>query len=160
MTRLLACLLLAGMPGPVLAHDLPDTIKLSVRANGAPIPALKYRLLPEANEMKPGNAALEYYRGFSPEWWGFIQRQPVKYWEDLSKYHSLPLDELRKTDLTPYPIRGGMMKQIDRAARRESCDWDLGSRVAEEGVGTLLPDVQGMRNYANFLALRARVEMA
>jgi hypothetical protein len=160
MKRLLACLLLAAVTGPALAQDLPETIKLSVRANGAPIPALKYRLLPEAHEMKTGNAALDYYRGFSPEWWGAIQRQPAKYWEDMFKYSALPLEELRKTDVSQYPIRGGMMKQLDRAARRDYCDWELGPRVAEEGVGTLIPDVQGMRNYANLLALRTRVEMA
>src|SRR5438132_3575648 len=117
--RLLPCLLLAGMTGPLPAEEMPETIKLSVRANGAPIPALKYRLVPEAHDMKPGNAALDYYRGFSPEWWGAIQRQPVKYWDDLFKYSSLPLDELRRTDVSHYPIRGGMMKQLDRAARRE-----------------------------------------
>jgi hypothetical protein len=160
MKRLFACLLLAGMAGPLPAQEMPETIKLAVKANGAPVPALKFRLVPEATEMRPGNAALDYYRGFSPEWWGGIQRQPVKYWEDLFKYNALPLDELRKTDVNAYPIRGGIMKQLDHGARREYCDWELGPRVAEEGIGTLIPDVQGMRNYAHLLSLRARVEMA
>src|SRR6185369_10495948 len=148
MKRLLLSLLLA-VPASAHADDMIDTIKLSVRANAAPVPALKYRLLPDAHEMHPGNAALDYYRGFSPEMWGSMQRQPVKYWEDMIKYYHLPLEELRKTDTSQYPVRGGIVKQLDRGARREYCDWELGPRIAEEGVGTLIPDVQGMRNYAN-----------
>lgn len=159
-TRVIACLLLTGLPGLLMAQDMPEVIKLSVRANSAPAPALRYSLLPDGRDSKPGNGALDYYRGFSPELWGNIQQQPVKYWDDLAKYANAPLDQLNAQLLINYPLRGSMMKMVDRGARREVCDWELAPRIAEEGVMTLLPDVQGMRNYANFLALRARLELA
>src|SRR3954470_12097517 len=117
MRRLFACLLLVGLAGRLPAEELPDTIKLSVRANGAPIPALKYRLVPEAREMKPGNAALDYYRGFSPEWWGAIQRQPVKWWEDLDKARHTPLDKLNRNDMAQFPVFSAWLRQVDRGAR-------------------------------------------
>src|SRR5947209_11700103 len=42
--------------------------KLTVSPAAAPVPALKYELLPELKDTTPGNAALLYYRAFSPEW--------------------------------------------------------------------------------------------
>src|SRR5205823_1759147 len=41
--------------------------KLTVTPAAAPVPALKYKLLPDLRETTPGNAALLYYRAFSPE---------------------------------------------------------------------------------------------
>src|SRR5258708_6081550 len=39
-----------------------------------PVPALKYPLLPEIRDLKPGNAALLYQRAHSPEWWAPLVR--------------------------------------------------------------------------------------
>src|SRR2546430_10675727 len=50
------------------------TIRLTVPLAKAPVPALKYALLPELRQQSPGNAALLYYRAFSPEW--LTHRQP------------------------------------------------------------------------------------
>ena len=42
--------------------------KFTISGAAAPVPALRYELLPELRQTTPGNAALLYYRAFSPEW--------------------------------------------------------------------------------------------
>src|SRR5688500_9847739 len=68
----LAVLFLACVPA---AQAQPaDPIKLTVRPAPAPVPALRYQLTPEVRDQTPGNAALLYYRAFSPEW--AVDRRP------------------------------------------------------------------------------------
>src|SRR5207249_1240863 len=43
---------------------------------------------------------------------------------------------------------------------REKCDWELTSRLKKEGFMLLMPDLQGFREFAQLLALRARLEIA
>jgi hypothetical protein len=49
---------------------------------------------------------------------------------------------------------------MDLAARRESCDWEMTSRIRKEGIRMLVPDVQGFREYSILLAMRSRLELA
>src|SRR5438874_10736420 len=58
--------------------------KLKIRPAAAPVPALKYRLLPEARDLKPGNAVILYYRSFSPEWQGNAKSPEL--WKNLEKW--------------------------------------------------------------------------
>jgi len=160
MMRFMSCLLIAGTGGLSFAQDVPETIKLTVPANGAPVPALKYSLVPLPSEISTGNGALDYYRAFSPELWTGIHRQPVKYWEDIQKFQTAPLAEINAQVLRNFPIRGSILRMVERGARREYCDWELAPRVAEGGATTLLPDVQGIRNLASCLALQARLDLA
>ena len=53
-----------------------------------------------------------------------------------------------------------LMKELDRAARRQYCDWDLVSRAREDGLGMLIPDIQSFRMFAPMLAVRARIALA
>ena len=54
----------------------------------------------------------------------------------------------------------GALKEVDHAARREHCDWQMSSRLREDGIGMLVPDVQSFRTYATMLGLRCRLEIA
>jgi hypothetical protein len=157
MKRLIACLLLAGAAVPLFAQDIPETIRLTVSANPPPVPALKIALLPEISDLKPGNALLLYYRSFSPEWWSWAQRQPADYWTKINEARSMPLNKIKAANLF---IPSGALKELDRAARREYCDWEMTDRIREDGMMLLLPDLQGMRQFANFLAIRARLALA
>src|SRR5262245_676426 len=130
MKCLLACLLFAGSSGVLFAQDAPEIIRLHVSPNPPPLPALRLSLLPEIADLKPGNAAFLYYRSFSPEWWGAMQRQPVEFWTRIDEARTLPLDKLKKGELQ---LPGGLLKEVDRAARREYCDWELSRRIEEDG---------------------------
>ncbi len=160
MRRGLMCLpilLVLVAPAPAQPPSEAEPIKLTLSPAAAPSPALKYKLLPELMDQTPGNAALEYYRAFSPEWWGNI-RQP-KVWETIEKALQTPLTDLPRNQLGM--VEGNrMLEQVDRAARREYVDWGMGERLRRDGITLLLPDVQGLRQIATLLAVRARLEIA
>lgn len=131
-------------------------IKLKVQPAKAAVPVLKYRLLPEALDLKPGNAVFLYYRSFSPEWQGVIRSPQTakaieKWTADTTK---LPPDELKFVQFE------SSLKEMDMAARRAYCDWELLDRARKEGIGLLLPDVQAFRTFGVLLSARARFEMA
>src|SRR5581483_10364094 len=90
MTRLLTCAATAALTAlavtaqppvpkeltkdarPAAAAPAPprNVISLTVSPAAAPVPALKYELLPRLRDRTPGNAALDYYRAAAlrPNW--------------------------------------------------------------------------------------------
>jgi hypothetical protein len=157
MRYLLALGLICWSAGAVPA-DEPETftwtVRLTLPATKEPVPAMRYPLLPEMRQQTTGNAALLYYRAFSPEWLTHRRpevQKPLNAWRDDTKQK--PPDELRWI-LTYRPL-----DEVGRAARRSYCDWELTDRVRKEGIALLLPDVQSMRDFASLLSLRARFEI-
>jgi hypothetical protein len=133
-----------------------EPIKLTVRPAAAPVPAMKYKLLPDGKDLTPGNAALLYYRSFSPEW-SWYNRKP-EFWGNVDKWLNMPLEQLPLNDLTW--VNGGQLKEADLAARRMYCDWELEPRARKEGFYLLLPDLQSFRPMSNLLGVRTRVRLA
>src|SRR5262245_4875183 len=114
---------LALVPSAVQAQGL-EPIKLTLKPTAAPTPALKYRLLPEARDLQPGNSAQLYYRAFSPEWTFF--RRP-----EFSKKIDAWSEDPRKVptaDLS-FVLNANVLKELDLAARREYCDWEMSPRI-------------------------------
>jgi hypothetical protein len=132
------------------------TIKLTIRPATAPVPALKYRLLPDLRELKPGNAVLLYYRAFAPEW-GINWNRAT-----LSKYLNAWTEDIRKMpDKTlRMVLHDPGLKQLDRGARRTYVDWAMLDGLREHGLSMLLGDIQSLRTYGTLVAARARFEMA
>jgi hypothetical protein len=158
VNRPLALLALLAATAPVAAQpQQPEPIKLTLSPAAEPSPALKYLLLPELSEQTPGNAVIEYYRAFSPEWWSNARKRDVM--EKVEKVLTTPLAALKDSDvkwLTSFRA----LREVDRGARRAYCNWEMVPRVKEEGIYLLIPDVQAMRDFGLFLAARARLEMA
>jgi hypothetical protein len=138
------------------ARAQPQTIRLTVAAAAAPVPALEYQLLPDIRDSHPGNAALLYQRAHSPDWFSSFRRHAdylkVADWVELPS-DKLPWDRVKS--LLPQNV----LKEVDLAARREYCDWELTDRIRQDGFEVLIPDFQGFREYAMLLALRARLEV-
>jgi hypothetical protein len=130
---------------------------LTVRPAQPPTPALSYQLLPDLEVLTPGNAAILYFRAFSPEW--FSHRRQHGLTENLDKWKATPLPELPVQELK-WLRTYGPLQELDRAARRETCDWQLTERIRQEGISMVLPELQGFRELGKLLALRARLEMA
>jgi hypothetical protein len=158
MKRILSVCLLSLLPCSVLAQDKPITVKLTVRPAQPPTPALKALLMPELPDMTAGNALTKYYKAFSLEWWGNIQRQDQKWFEKRDEARQAPLDKMPKE--YAFVKDWKMLREVDEGARRDHCDWEMLGVLKRDGFMTLLPDVQSMRNIAAFLALRARYELA
>jgi hypothetical protein len=98
-----------------------------------------------------------YYRSFSPEWdqW---RRRPG-FFDQVDRALHSPLKDLPRKDLE-WILHENELREVDLAARREYVDWGFTPRLRREGIGMLLPDMQGLRMTGNLLALRARLEIA
>jgi hypothetical protein len=152
----LAVLLTAALPVTAQPPGLPPK-KLTVRPAAAPKPALRYLLLPEMRDLTPGNAALAYQRAHNPEWWQGVPRTDKDY-EALEQFLETPLSKLAKSKKVP-KLPWTALFEIDQAARRDFCDWEMLPRLRKDGIGTLMADVQSMRTYAYLLQVRARLEL-
>jgi hypothetical protein len=166
MFRFRLALLAFLLAGPLLCAQGTDSppadggqaaTRLKLQPAGEPSPALKYQLLPDVPDQSPGNAALLYYRAFSPEW--YTTRIRPKISEKVEAAMNAPLAELPKTDLG-WVTTSHQLHELDLAARRSYCDWDLINRVRTEGIGMLLPDMQSFRELSRLLALRTRFFIA
>jgi hypothetical protein len=159
MTRVLSAYLVLLCSASLFAQeDKPITVKLTVRPAQPPTPALKALLMPELPDMTSGNALTKYYKAFSTEWWGNIQRQDAKWYEKRDEAQEAPLNKMPKD--FEFVKDWKMLREVDEGARRDHCDWEMLGILKRDGFNTLLPDVQSMRNIAAFLALRARYELA
>ena len=149
-----AALLCAALPAT--AQNTPK--KLTVKPAAEPKPALKYVLLPEVRDVQPGNAALAYMRAMNPVSYANFARIKHEDWEASSDWLEGPLAKMpRVKAASMIPTEG--LRAVDEAARQEFCDWELLARIRKAGVGTLVPEVQVMRQVIHLLTLRGRLEM-
>ncbi len=134
----------------------PETlIRLNVSPAPAPKPALRYLLLPELQEMNPGNPVQNYMKCFMEQHKFFFDKAAF---ERREKLLTMPLRELPAKELKDYgsfPLR-----QADWAARLDTPDWQFLLKVRADGVSAAIPDVQAMRPLAKALKVRFRAEVA
>jgi hypothetical protein len=160
---LIGCALLL-FASPCLAADEVRVVKLSVSPAARPVPVMKYRLLPTDRELVPGNAAALYYRAIVHLLNN--RRQLVGKTADKKmlaardgEWLELPPDKLPQADVRR--ALEGWSSAIEEAtlgARRTQAIWDLPLR--EQGIETLLPEIQEMRTLARLLALKTKLAMA
>ncbi len=135
-----------------------DPIQLVVSPAAAPKPSLKYRLMPDRRDLTPGNAATLYYRAMA----SFVENPVLlkeireQYWSEwlATPVKDLPMDQV----LQKLAFARNLLHEVGVAAHYKDCDWQIEDRP--EGLGLLLPEVQGFRNVAAVLAVRARYEIA
>jgi len=169
MRRSLALLVLAVVWRPPAAPaqpppEQPPTV-ITLRPAAEPVPALKYRLVPERRTLVPGNAAIFYHRGiqfflenrprFASKEKGasgarLVDEQAISNWIN-GPIAEIPRDEARK-QLERFQ---GALKEVELGAVRSTCDWEFDQR--KEGFAMLLPEVQEMRSLARLVALRAKL---
>ena len=136
-----------------LGDDVPP-VKLTIRPAAAPRPALRYQLLPELKQRIRGNAAVYYGKVTAEHGAIFCRREML---DKIEHWRQAPLADLRKEDVDMGTSLVEAM--LTRAARCETCDWQL--PIHEEPFFTiLLPEVQQTRQFARNLATRARIQIA
>ncbi len=128
---------------------------LKIHPQAAPSPALLYRLDPEIRFQESGNAVQNYYRAYSPEWASFRYRDQ-EYWKKEEEWLKLPIDKL-PPEADKRNAR--YLWEIERGTNRSHADWDMIPGIRRDGIMFLLPDIQGMRNFARDLTLRTRYEL-
>ncbi len=129
---------------------------LSIAPQGAPAPALKYRLLPGSWELKDGNAVPIYLRLNHEQ-----SDASRKYFADTPKqWNALPLAKIPLVEAKRFLREHQyMLRQLELGARRRTVEWDY-TLDEPNPIGLLLPDAQSMRNYTPMLILQARVALA
>ena len=160
--RPLSALLLPIMLAPALQAQDKPTSSLGHRplterlATSAPVPALKYRLLPLNSELKEGNAVPIYLR--------LVHEQndtARKYWTETPKpWNGMPVDQIPLVEARKFlKDRHRFLQQLELGARRRTAEWNY---TIDEGnpIRILMPDTQQMRTYAPMLILQARVAIA
>jgi hypothetical protein len=155
MTRvLLTAMALAAIPLRSRGEE-EAVVHLTVRPMSAPKPALKYQLLPELRELKPGNAAQDYLKCFMEQRYFFFTKEAAA---DRARYQAMPLAELPVEKLLHYG--GAALRQADWAARLDALDWQTLERVQNGGMETLPDELGPLQDLAAALRVRFRAEVA
>ena len=131
-----------------------ESVKVVLHPAPEPEPALKYQLLPKFLQRLPGNAAVDYGKVTAERKHTLGNRD----WMRKNVYDRLeaPLEQLRGVELE---LSRTVFGDLDRAARREYCDWQV--PIREESFYTiLLPEAQQTRDFARVLVVRTRIEIA
>jgi hypothetical protein len=156
MHRLFALLTLLT---PALAagqEQKVETHSIVLHPAQASTPALRYALLPEVGDLKPGNAILFYQRAHSPEWWNLVARDDTF---EKTEWFQGSLASFPKKEAAKLLQYGSLLKEIDYAARRAHCDWELTDRMRAEGVYMLLPEMAAFRRYGHLAGVRSRLAL-
>lgn len=131
----------------------PRVIRLKISPAPRPTPALRYKLFPNMRELKEGNAVPLYLRAqiVGVNRFNRMNEASEKLELSLDKF---PRDEIRKVIKESADI----LHETSMGARRNRAEWSI--PIQEDGVATLLPEIQGMRTLARLLALKAHLALA
>jgi len=140
---------------PVDSRGEDAVVRLIVQPMAAPNPALKYQLLPELRELKPGNAAQNYLKCFMEQRLFFFSKEAVA---ERARYQTMPLGELPTDKLRQYG--GFILRQADWAARLDAVDWQTLERVQNGGLEALADELGPFQGLAAALHVRIRVDVA
>ena len=144
--------------GPVNQQDPKQiqTIALTVSATPAPVPTLKFELLPRLRDRVAGNAATDYRRAalLRPSWprdpkESRAQDEMIQKWED-GPVDKLPVADVRKF-LSGY---SASFRALDFAAKCDRCDWELTQHLSPNNFDMFLPEVQQYRELTRMNRLR------
>jgi hypothetical protein len=149
---LLAAASIAAPPAdaPALA-----VVRMSARPMAAPTPAMRYQLLPEVRELKPGNPVQWYVRCFAEQRIFFFNKDSVA---ERTRYQTMPLKDLPADKIKNYG--GSALTQADWGARLDTPDWQVLDRVQTEGTDLAMPELGSLRVLASALQVRFRGEVA
>ncbi len=132
-------------------------VKIVLHPAPEPRPALKFRLMPETIDLKPGNAAVMYNKVFLHLNQG---RRDNKTSEQIADWLDVPLDKLPRDEVRKtLAAFDSDLDALDLAARRDHCDWQL-PLTERDPITLLLPEVQEARQAGRLLAAKARLEIA
>jgi hypothetical protein len=142
------------------AQEKATTTELLLSAAADLKPALRYTLLVERKDQRPGNAALFYAKACLAR--PSVQDRPntkddqakLQLWEQ-SALAALPVNEVR--DYLKKFDR--VFAEIESGALCKHCDWDRTPAKGMEAVSAMLPELQLHREQMRWLSLRIRADL-
>ena len=126
-------------PAKAPAEEKVPTSSLVLQSADEPREALKYRLLPPLVDRTPGNAAIQYQK------LALLVSDRVKKLQQVADWLDLPMDKLPREEVRQtLDSFKSVLDDLDAAARRDHCDWEL---LFREGnfFGVPLPELQPMQ---------------
>jgi hypothetical protein len=144
---------LALAPGGASAAE--PAVRFSIQPAPVPLPALKYQLLPQLEELVPGNAGHEYLRCFAEQRIFFFSKESLA---DRAHYLAAPLADLAKEKLHPYGR--GALDRADWAARMDTVNWQELDRVRPDAGEAVSPELVPLRILSEALHARLRIAVA
>src|SRR5437868_4257915 len=91
LSALILCLALTSLTAAAPAGAKDRQILLDVEPASAPVPALKYQLLPEFADMNPGNAVPAYLKCFAEQYNFFFVKESV---DERERLIACPLSDI------------------------------------------------------------------
>src|SRR5688500_6208376 len=146
-------LLSVALPAAAQTKPSPDVRTFELTPAPPPVPALKYELFYDLiADRVPGNAAILYIQ--TALLMGNESRDQAL--EALQAYDANDLDKFNA--LADKVNRPEIFKNLDLAARRERCDWEV--PIREHGAESWLPHLEPMAHgLTNMLKTRALQQM-
>lgn len=147
------------------------TVPITITPAGVKKPISRYFVTPQYAEMKPGNRVPTFMRAYMEQdnFYSKGPREQRERWSQM-RLQDLPLDEIKNSGCVNglayrnpadlFPSRGRPLGDVDEGARQLTADWQIWFNIREDGIGTLLPEVQKMREHALTLKIRMRYEIA
>jgi hypothetical protein len=166
---ILGWLALAALGSSCSARAQDESAKptqIVLRPAKAPVPALKYQLLPERRTLVPGNAAIFYHRAVEVmlDKYASSRAKLAGKKPDPANYDDAAIEAWLNGSLSAIPRaraqrlledRHNALREVELGARRQSCDWDFDQR--EEGVYLLIQEISEMRGLIRLVSLKARM---
>jgi len=144
----------AQAPGQARPQDKPPVVQLKASPAPEPRAAMTYQLLPTMLDQSPGNAAQLYYLASQ----GASREKAGKWMEKIQQWLDTPLEKLPREEVAKaVGAYSGALRQLELAARKEHCRWDL---PLTEGIAMLLPELSRFRDLAKVLAVKVRLSIA
>jgi thiol-disulfide isomerase/thioredoxin len=138
-------------------HGAPDKEFIAFPAP-APVPALRFALLPLDPDRTPGDAAPVYLRLRAEGGDAGLREASLKATEWLRR----PLRDFPASEARAFLERwSDQLQEIEYGARRRACDWSYPIRERSERLIMIqFTAAHGMARWSTLLALKARVEIA
>lgn len=158
-------------------------IPLTLSPTALPKPLSRFYLTPQYKELQPGNRIPSYMKAYM-EQASFFSKDPAaerEKWNSM-KLEDLPLEEMRSSNAanldglayknpddtfmkTPsgpitFARSGRPLSDVDEGSRMLTSDWQMWFQIRRDGISTLIPEVQKMRELASVLNVRMRYEIA
>ena len=133
----------------------PRTVKMTIYPAGEPSPALKYSLLPEFLERKPGNALLHYYLALQ----SMPPGEQVAEFLDVADEWEMQLPQKEAIENLTNSINkyNQAFEHMAAGALRERCDWEL--PIREPGIFEMtIPTLSRFRTLSSRLATRVKLQ--
>jgi hypothetical protein len=152
-------LCLALVPAALAQSKPGDPIKLTVSPAKAPARLLKYRLQFEQFEQHDGNAATDYKEAAR------LYKEARGDGNDFNQQ----IDDWLAGELKDFPVKEveeffqkhkEIMPLLEKAARRDVCDWGHREGLRKQGINLAIPELQEMRGLIRVVALRSRLNLA